>query len=176
MMLQIGFGVSPARSGLITFATSAGSLAMRLVAPGLLRRLGFRPVMVWVGGASALLIGASGALRPGWPLFAVYALLGLNGFVQSLVFMAYNTIAYADMPRSRMSAATSFYTTFQQMALSLGIAVSAGALAGSVALSGHVAPRPGDFSVAFAVVAAIALMAPLSSLRMDRAAGEELRG
>jgi EmrB/QacA subfamily drug resistance transporter len=176
MMLQVGFGDSPARSGIITFATSVGSLAMRLIAPALLRWLGFRAVMVWVAAVSALLIGATGIMRPSWPLVAVYALLALNGFVQSLMFMAYNTIAYADVPRARMSACTSFYATFQQMALSLGIAVSATALAASVAVTGHASPTPGDFTAAFMAVAGIALLAPLSSLRMDRAAGAELRG
>ncbi len=174
MMLQVGFGDSPARSGLITFATSVGSLAMRLVAPGLLRRLGFRAVMVGVGALSALLLGACGGLRPAWPLLAVYALLAVGGFVQSLMFMAYNTIAYADIPRPRMSAATSFYTTFQQMALTLGIAASAGVLAGSVALTGHPAPRAGDFTLAFAAVALVAMMGPLASTRMDPQAGAEL--
>ena len=60
-----------------------------------------------------------------------------GGFFQSLQFMGYNTIAYADIARERMSAAISLYTTIQQMALSLGIAASAAALAASVALSGH---------------------------------------
>ena len=176
MMLQVGFGDSAARSGLITFATSIGSLAMRFIAPALLRLLGFRAVMIWVGAGSALLMGACGALRPDWPLVAVYTLLALNGFVQSLVFMAYNTIAYADIPRPRMSAATSFYATFQQMALSTGIAVSAAALAASVVLTGHTGLQTGDFTVAFVAVAGIALMAPLLSTRLDRAAGAELSG
>ncbi len=176
MMLQVGFGLSAARSGLITFATSIGSLAMRFVAPALLRQLGFRTVMVWIGAVSAALIGACGALRPGWPSLGIYALLIVNGFVQSLVFMAYNTIAYADVPLPRMSAATSFYATFQQMALSMGIAVSAGVLAGSLDLTGHARLEAGDFSVAFAAVAAIAMLAPLSSTRMDRAAGAEVSG
>ncbi|MGA9013790.1 MAG: MFS transporter, partial [Acetobacteraceae bacterium] len=91
-------------------------------------------------------------------------------------FMAYNTIAYADVPRPQMSAATSFYTTFQQMSLTLGIAVSAAVLAASIDLLGHQQPLLSDFSVAFLVVAAISLAAPLISLRLDRAAGAEVSG
>ncbi|HEX5328107.1 MAG TPA: MFS transporter [Acetobacteraceae bacterium] len=176
MMLQLGFGYTAAQSGLVTFAGSLGSLLMRLVAPALLRRLGFRNVMTWVGMLATLLLGACGALRPGWPAVATYGLLITFGFFQSLMFMAYNTIAYADVPRQDMSAATSFYSTIQQMALSLGIAVSAAALAGSVALTGHGRPTDGDFSAAFLVVAAIALAAPAISTRLDRAAGAELSG
>ena len=176
MMLQLGFGYTAAQSGMVTFAGSVGSLLMRLVAPGLLRWLGFRNVMLWIGLVATLLLGACAALRPGWPAVATYGLLITFGFFQSLMFMAYNTIAYADVPRPAMSAATSFYSTIQQMALSMGIAVSAAALAGSMALSGHLRPTIGDFSAAFLIVAAIAMTAPAVSARLDRSAGAELSG
>ena len=176
MMLQLGFGLSAARSGLITFVSSVGSMAMRLIAPHFLRHLGFRNVFIWVGLIATLLLALTAAFRPSWPIVAIYLVLLLNGFFQSLQFMAYNTIAYADVPRPQMSAATSFYTTFQQMSLTLGIAVSAAVLAASIDLLGHQQPLLSDFSVAFLVVAAISLAAPLISLRLDRAAGAEVSG
>src|ERR1700753_4055084 len=110
---------------------------MRMVAPGILRRLGFRAVLSWIGVVATLLLAATAAFRPGWPLVAIYTILLLNGFFQSLQFMAYNTIAYADIPRPQMSTATSFYTTFQQMSLTLGIAVSAAVLAASIRMLHH---------------------------------------
>ncbi len=106
----------------------------------------------------------------------IYAVLVANGFFQSLQFMAYNTIAYADVPREDMSAATSFYTTFQQMSLTLGIAVSAAALAASITVTHHAQPMLPDFSAAFLFVAAISFMAPLLATRLDKGAGAELSG
>jgi EmrB/QacA subfamily drug resistance transporter len=176
MMLQLGFGLSAVHSGLITFVSSVGSLGMRLAAPVFLRRLGFRNVLVWIGLIATLLLALTAAFRPAWPVAAIYVVLLLNGFFQSLQFMAYNTIAYADVPRPRMSTATSFYTTFQQMSLTLGIAISAAILAASVRLLGHQEPLLSDFSVAFLVVAGIALAAPVLSLGLDKAAGDELCG
>jgi EmrB/QacA subfamily drug resistance transporter len=176
MMLQLGFGMSAARSGMITFTGSVGSLAMRAAAPVMLRRLGFRNVLVWIGLIATFFLASSAAFRPSWPLAAIYVVLLLNGFFQSLQFMAYNTIAYAEVPRSIMSTATSFYTTFQQMSLTLGIAISAAVLAGSMRVLGHAQPLLSDFSVAFLVVAGIALTAPLLSLRLDNSAGDELSG
>jgi len=176
MMLQLGFGLSAVQSGLITFASSVGSLSMRLVAPKLLRRFGFRNVLVWIGLVATLLLAACAAFRPSWPVATIYGVLIMNGFFQSLQFMAYNTIAYADVPRPQMSAATSFYTTFQQMSLTLGIAISAAMLAASVRMLGHAGPVLSDFSVAFLSVSAIALLAPVLSTRLDRSAGEELSG
>ncbi len=176
MMLQLGFGMSAVQSGAVTFVSSIGSLAMRLAAPSILRRLGFRTVLVWIGLLATLLLASSAAFRPSWPLAAIYVVLLLNGFFQSLQFMAYNTIAYADVPRPEMSAATSFYTTFQQMSLTLGIAISATALAASMAATGHGVPKLADFSVAFLFVSAISLFAPLLATRLDRSAGAELSG
>lgn len=176
MMLQLGFGLSAAQSGLITFVSSLGSLGMRLCAPRILRRLGFRNVLVWIGFVATLLLAASAAFRPSWPVIAIYIVLLLNGFFQSLQFMAYNTIAYADVPRPQMSTATSFYTTFQQMSLTLGIAMSAATLAASEHMFGHAELKLSDFSVAFLTVAVVSLAAPLLSMQLDKSAGAELSG
>ena len=78
---------------------------------------------------SMAIMAGYAAFRPSWPLPAIYAVLLAGGFFQSLQFTAYNTIAYADLPAGRMSAATSFYSTFQQVSLSLGITVAAAVLA-----------------------------------------------
>jgi len=176
MMLQLGFGYSAAQSGGITFASSVGSLLMRSVAPRFLRQLGFRNTLVWVGAVSTCLLATSAAFRPSWPTPAMMAVLLVAGFVQSLQFMAYNTIAYADVKRSDMSSATSFYTTFQQLSLSIGIGVSAATLAASIGIAGRPSPVPVDFSIAFLVVAGIALLAPLISTGLARDAGAELTG
>ncbi len=176
MMMQIGFGMSPAESGLITFSGSAGSLAMRMVAPRLLRALGFRNVLVWVGLIATLLLALTAAFRPGWPVALIDGVLLVGGFFQSLQFIAYNTIAYADVPRAQMSAATSFYTTFQQLSLTTGIAVSAAVLAASIRWHGAEAAGLGDFSVAYLVVSAAAILAPWLSCRLDPNAGMEMSG
>jgi EmrB/QacA subfamily drug resistance transporter len=176
MMLQLGFGMTAARSGSITLAGSVGSLVMRSVAPALLRRIGFRNTLVWVGLLSTCVLAMSATFRPYWPVAAMFAVLLFGGFVQSLQFMAYNTMAYADVPRAQMSAATSFYTTFQQLSLTLGIGVSAATLTAAVTLGGHDRPLPMDFSIAFVVVACVALFAPLISTGLASDAGAELSG
>ena len=75
-----------------------------------------------------------------------------------------------------MSAATSFYTTFQQLMLTLGICTAAAALAGSLAITGHTHPLLSDFSAAFAVVALVSLAASPTCARLRRDAGDELSG
>ena len=176
MMLQLGFGMTAAESGSTTLAMAVGSLAMRPCARAILRRLGFRWTMIWVGALATSIFALCAAFRPAWPYPALVTVLFLGGFFQSLQFMAYNTICYADIPRLRMSRATSFYTTFQQICLSLGIATAAATLGAATAASGHAEPNLRDFSFAFVVVSAIALLAPVISTRLDVDAGAELTG
>ena len=47
LMLQIGFGLDALHSGLITFAAAAGAMFVKTLAPKILRRTGFRTLMVW---------------------------------------------------------------------------------------------------------------------------------
>jgi EmrB/QacA subfamily drug resistance transporter len=176
MMLQLGFGFSAAESGLITFASAIGSLLMKAGAQLFLRWLGFRNVLVYIGPIGTVLLGMSALFRPDWPVFWIYAILVVGGFFQSLQFMSLNTVAYADVPRDKMSSATSFYTTFQQMSLTLGIATAAGALAASESLFGRGTPALMDYSMAFLFVSVISIFSPLVCLLMDRNAGEELSG
>ena len=114
MMLQLAFGRSPLQSGLITFASSAGALVMKPVSMTALRLFGFRDTLLLNGALSAVLLGLCAAFRPAWPAAAIYAVLLAGGFFRSLQFTAYNALAYGEIPRARMSAATSLYSTIQQ--------------------------------------------------------------
>ncbi len=176
MMLQLGFGMSALQSGLITFTSSAGSILMKGAAKPILRRWGFRSVMMWNGITSTVFLAAIAAFRPDWPTALIYAVLLVGGFFQSLQFTAYNTIAYAEIGRAQMSSATSFYTTFQQLMLTLGICTAAAALAGSLAITGHSHPLLVDYSAAFLVVAVVSLAASPTCARLKRDAGDELCG
>ena len=75
-----------------------------------------------------------------------------------------------------MSSATSFYTTFQQLMLTLGICTAAASLAGSLLVTGHGRPLLSDYSAAFLVVAVISLAAAPTCARLAPDAGSELSG
>jgi hypothetical protein len=141
-----------------------------------LRLFGFRDTLVWNGLMSAVMIGLCAAFRPTWPAAAIYAALLIGGFFRSLQFTAYNTLAYGDVPRARMSSATSLYVTCQQLAATIGISTGAVSLEISTALSGRAVPQPIDFSHAFLVVAMFTLVAAPIALWMPRNAGDELTG
>jgi EmrB/QacA subfamily drug resistance transporter len=174
MMLQLGFGRSAVQSGSITFAAAAGAIVSKPGISYLLRRLGFRNVLVANGIISGCGLALYAAFRPDWPLWSLYVVLLATGYLRSVQFTAYNTIAYAEVPAARMSAATTLYSALQQISLTVGIPIGAGVL--HLVRQGHGVPRPGDFSAAFLVVAAVSVLSGPASLLMPRDAGEEMSG
>ncbi len=176
MMLQLTFGKSAAESGLITFASSLGALAMKPAATGALRWLGFRDTLLVNCVVSSVLLGMVAFFQPAWPMALIYVILLAGGFFRSLQFTAYNALAYADIPRPRMGFATGFYATVQQVSMTLGVSVAAASLTVTMALAGVQAPRLADFATAFLVVASFSLCSLPVSLLLPRNAGQDLSG
>jgi len=176
LMFQVGFGDSAVESGLITFASAAGAFVMKPAAQHALRLFGFRNTLLWNGIISGVMLALCAAFRPAWPAAAIYVVLLVGGFFRSLQFTAYNTLAYGDVPRSKMSAATSLYTTGQQLAATIGISTGALALEVAIRMTGDRPPRPIDFTAAFIAVACMPLVAGPIALLMPRDAGDDLTG
>ncbi len=176
LMMQLGFGLSAAQSGLMTLATALGSILAKPFAPPLLRRFGFRDTLMVNGFFASAGYAVCGLFRPGWPLPAMFLAMMCSGFFMSIQFTGYNTIAYDEIAQERMGSATSFYTTFQQLMLSMGICAGAAALQGAMVLHGHVLPRFADFTAAFWTVAVISLGASIWNRRFAHEAGTEISG
>ena len=70
----------------------------------------------------------------------------------------------------------SFYSTFQQLMLSMGICVAAAVLNAAAAISGDARATLLDFSVTLFVVTSISILAAPVSARFDPSAGEEMSG
>jgi len=176
MMLQVGFGKAAVESGLITFASSAGALVMKPATQRALRLFGFRDTLIWNGLFSGFMLTLCAAFRPAWPAAMIYLVLLIGGFSRSLQFTAYNTLAYGDVARSRMSSATSLYTAGQQLAATIGVSAGAMALAVAGNILGTTTPTPADFSVGFIVVGLLTTLASPVALLMPRTAGDDLTG
>ncbi|MBB3392607.1 EmrB/QacA subfamily drug resistance transporter [Rhizobium sp. BK275] len=176
LLFQIGFGLSAAAAGQIVISTALGALFMKPLAKAFFRRVGFRKSLIINGILGTIGYGLCAAFRPDWPMPLIFIALVLSAFFMSFQFTAYNTIAYDEIGQDRMSSATSFYTTFQQLMLSLGICIGALALHGSMAFNGVETPELGDFSTAFIIVALISICATFWNLRFSPTAGEEISG
>jgi hypothetical protein len=176
LLFQIGFGMSAAKAGQVVLATAVGAVVMKALGGHVFRLIGFRNSMIINGVAGTLIYASCAAFRPDWPVALIFAILAGGACFMSIRFTAYNTVAYDRISQDRMSSATSFYTTLQQLMLSLGICIGALALTSSMSIHGNAQPKLGDFSAAFLVVAAISLAATIWNLRFAPTAGAELSG
>jgi EmrB/QacA subfamily drug resistance transporter len=174
LFFQLGFGLSALQSGLLTFASAVGAIAMKTTAAPIIRYFGFKRVLVTNAIVSSLFIAAIALFTAGTPHAVVLAVLLVGGFFKSLEFTSINSIAYADIDNRAMSRATSFASVAQQLSLSAGVAI--GALVLEVERMG----RPdssvvaGDFPLAFLLVAAIAAGSALIFARLPKEAGASL--
>jgi len=178
LMFQVAFGLSAFQSGMLVLTMFAGNLAMKSVTTPVLRRWGFRAVLIVNGVISAVLIAGLGVLSPATPRVALVALLFLHGLSRSMQFTALNTLAFVDIPKTLMSSATSFAAVVQQMGMGLGVAVGAVALRGAGWLRGE---RAGvlslmDFHLAFWMMGALGILAVLDCFTLPREAGAEVSG
>ncbi|OOG47135.1 MFS transporter [Rhodanobacter sp. C01] len=176
LMFQIGFGLSAVRSGQLVLATSLGAVLTRTVTPRLLRRVGFRRGMLYNGILASLGYAVCALFRPDWPFAVMFGLLMCCGAFMSFQFAAYNTVAYEAVPAARMSSANGFYTTLQQLMLSVGVCSGALILKLSMAAGQHSEPQLHDFSLAFLIVTVISLSSTYWHFGFAHDAGHELSG
>ena len=174
LLFQLGFGMTPFQSGLLTVAGAIGAVTMKATAARILRRFGFRRVLLINALVSSLFLAASALFQPGVPLMVIFAVLLVGGFFKSLQFTSINTLAYADIEPKAMSRATSFASVVQQLSLSAGVAI--GALILELERMGRHATNveASDFIAAFVVVAAIAASSALIFVSLPQEAGASL--
>jgi len=174
LYFQLGFGMNPLQSGLLTFSIAIGAVAMKTAAAPILRRFGYKPVLVWNALITAAFIAVCALFTAATPQALILATLLVGGFFRSLEFTAINTIAYADIGEHEMSKATSFASVSQQLSMSAGVAV--GALVLELQRMGRESHEvlASDFPLAFLIVGACAASSALIFLRLPKDAGSSL--
>ena len=174
LYFQLGFGMNPLQSGLLTFSIAVGAVAMKTAAAPILRRFGYKPVLVWNALITAAFIAVCALFTAATPQALILATLLVGGFFRSLEFTAINTIAYADIGEHEMSKATSFASVSQQLSMSAGVAV--GALVLELQRMGRESHEvlASDFPLAFLIVGACAASSALIFLRLPKDAGSSL--
>jgi EmrB/QacA subfamily drug resistance transporter len=174
LMLQVGFGMTPFQSGLITFSTAVGAMGMKIAAARILRRFGFRNVMVANALVSAGFLAACATFTIDTPVVVMLALLLVGGFFRSLQFTSINTLAYAEVDNARVSRATALVSVAQQLAISSGVAFGALAVEFVVHWRGDHPLQASDFQPAFVAVAAISALSMFIFMQLPADAGAEL--
>lgn len=122
LLYQLGLGMPAWQSGLMMMPAAAAAMGMKLIAPKVLARFGYRQVLVVNTLCIGLTIGLFGLVGPDTPLAAIVCLSLMQGFFNSLQFSSMNTLAYADIESRDTSMASTISSSFQQLSMSFGLA------------------------------------------------------
>ena len=175
LMLQLGFGLNPFQSGMITFAGAIGALTVKFIARRVFAATGFKATLITAGLFAAATTAVNGFFTPETSHALIIAFLVMSGLCRSFFFTGSNALSYSEIDNAQASQATSIASVLQQVSLALGVAFAAFVLEASSVLSGsHL--QLADFHLAFFVVAGVSLLATLPLLGLDRHAGSAVSG
>ncbi|MGB3866575.1 MAG: DHA2 family efflux MFS transporter permease subunit [Xanthobacteraceae bacterium] len=176
LLMQLGFGLSPFKSGLVTFTSAVGSMGMKTLAARIIRAFGFRNIMSVNALVSAVFLAACALFTVQTPLLLIVIILIVGGFFRSLQFTALNTLAYADIEPEKMSRATTLVSVAQQLAISAGVAIGAFSVEATMTLRHAGELTAEQFGPAFVIVAVFAALSGWFFLRMPADAGHQVSG
>ena len=176
LLMQYGFGLTPAMSGFITFGSAAGALLMKICAKPVIRAMGFRPILIINTLLNSIFLAGCAAFTPHSSLGVMFAFLLVGGFFRSLQFTALNTVAFAEIPENLLSRANTLYNMMQQLTLSLGVAVGAMILNLTQRWQAGPTLQAQDFWPAFLFIGGVSLLSALAFVPLPFDAGAELSG
>jgi EmrB/QacA subfamily drug resistance transporter len=176
LMMQIGFGLSPFKSGLVTFGSAVGAMGMKTLATRIIRAFGFRNVMTVNAVVSSVFLAVCALFTVTTPLTLILVILVIGGFFRSLEFTAINTVAFAEVEPPQMSRATTLTSVNQQLSISAGVAVGAFSVESTMMLRGMTELSAADFAPAFLVVSLISATSAWFFWQMPDDAGAEISG
>ena len=179
LLFQDVFGWSPVRAGAVVLFVFVGNVAIKPATSWLLRRYGFRAVLLASTAGVAASLVALGAVTAATPLAVIAALCLLSGVARSVGFTAYNTVAFSDVPPEGMRDANTLAATAQQLGAAFGVAAATVALRAGQPLGELLPGSPtgaSAYTAAFALLAAVALAATAVATRLHPQAGAAVRG
>ena len=176
LMLQLGFGLDPFQSGLLTCATAMGAMFMKTLTVRIMRRYGFRRVLTVNAVLASGAVVGYGLFTADTPHLLIVTVLFFSGCLRSLQFTALNAITFADVDRQIMGQATSLSSMGQRLFQTMGVVIGALVLQMASSLRGHGDIQAADFWPTFLVIGLISAASLYFSLRLPPDAGAEVSG
>jgi len=176
LMFQLGYGLSPVRSGLLLLVYMLANLVMKTVTNPILTRFGIKAVLVWNGLIASACIAACALVSPSQPVLLTWAILAVAGASRSMQFTGVTMVTFADVrPEQRQPAAVLSALT-QQVGMGAGVAVGALLLTFSQRLRGSETLATTDFQTALVLAGVLSALAVLSYMTLDADVGDEISG
>lgn len=123
LLYQMGLGLPAWQSGLLMMPTAIAAMSMKLIAARILKRFGYRQVLIVNTVMIGLTIIAFSLIDTNVSHYVIIALALCQGFFNALQFTSLNSIAYADIAQQDASSASTIASSFQQISMSFGLAI-----------------------------------------------------
>ena len=124
LLYQVGLGFTPIQSGPLMMPQAVAPMSLKMTMPGILRRFGYRWVLISNTMILGLLIVLFATIGVGTPVWLVVAQAFAFGFFTSLQYTSMNTLVFADVSEEQASSASTIASTMQQMSISFGVATA----------------------------------------------------
>jgi EmrB/QacA subfamily drug resistance transporter len=174
LYFQLGFGMSAVEAGSLTFLAAVGSIGARLVMPRLLRRFGFRTVLVVNTPVIAGFIAGFALLGASTPVWITMAYIFAFGIFRSVQWSSTGNLSYSDIPQERLARFSAMYFVLWQMAVAISVGLAAALLSLLAGTQEHASAD--DFRIVFLIEGAITLAAIFAYLGLKPEDGRHVSG
>jgi Na+/melibiose symporter-like transporter len=176
LLYQLGLGLPAWQSGLLMMPSALAAMGMKVIATHVLRRFGYRQVLVINTVLIGIVINLFALVGPGTPIPFIIGLSLLLGFFNSLQFSSMNSMAYADTEAADTSMASTIASSMQQLSMSFGLAC------GSLITAWYLGDVPqtdrvqvaGALHMAFLTLGTLTIASSLSFWTLRRGDGESV--
>lgn len=173
LMLQLGFGMTPFESGLVTAMSAVGALLVKFFAKPLYAAIGFRNALFPASLIAAMGMASMALISPQTPIAVLLGVLFITGLMRSAYFTGQHALGLSQIADEEAGQATAISTVTRPISTALGVA-----LAGIILeISARGQPMTlTDFQIAFLVVAGVSALAAIPYLMLNKYAGSSVSG
>lgn len=171
LMFQAGFGWSPLHAGALVAAVFVGNIGIKPATTPLIRKFGFKAMLVFASMASAVTFALCALLTPETPEALMVVLLVCSGAFRSIGFSAYASVQYADIPPAQLTSANTVSATLVQLGTGSGIAIAALLIRIFCGVAAAPQDAAAPFRAAFLAMAVLMLASTVDSSLLPRHAG-----
>ncbi|KZE83596.1 MFS transporter [Myroides marinus] len=125
LLLQVGYGYSAFFAGLMMIPQAGANLVFRNFVIPIVRKFGYRNTLIVNTILTGIIISCFFFVNKNTPMWILVLLMICNGAFNAIQFTSMNTIALADLDSDTSSEGNTLLSVTQQLAISLGISISA---------------------------------------------------
>ncbi|MDR2221656.1 MAG: multidrug transporter subunit MdtD [Flavobacteriaceae bacterium] len=177
LLLQVGYGYSAFYAGLMMIPQAGANLVSRNFVIPIVKKYGYRKTLITNTILSGTVISLFFFINKETPIWIIVLLMIANGAFNAVQYTSMNTIALADLDKDSSSEGNTLLSVTQQLAISLGISISAMVLALFQNSAIGAADQGVDvFRYTFLVMGIITIVSCRVFVRLNDEAGASLSG